>query len=86
MSQFFNNPVKVLKESFINRTSYVPNAGMILKNIKLTDEGYIACRVQYSNGHIHKHIVRLVVTGKHEKYTVLNGDIMKNLVLESTKI
>eukprot|EP00795_Rhopilema_esculentum_P016841 gene16841-8312_t len=62
MTQFLNQPVTVLKESFINRTSYVPNAGMIVKNIKLTDEGYIGCSVQYSNGHLHKNVVRLVVT------------------------
>ena len=54
----------VQKDSFIGRAEYRPNAGLFIRNITLTDESYMVCSVQFSNGHDHKDQRFLQVTSK----------------------
>ena len=54
----------VQKDSFIGRVEYKPNAGLLIKNVSLTDESHVACSVQFSNGHVHKDQRFLQVTSK----------------------
>ena len=54
--------LKILNANFIGRTIYVPNAGMLVKNITFSDEGYFTCYISYTNGHTHKDTMYLHVT------------------------
>ncbi len=73
MFQSGGNSATVYKDEFKGRVEYFANAGLIIRNISLQDEGYIRFEVNFNDGtDLHNRII-LNVTSKYSIVAFLSA-------------